>query len=237
MTREIPGNTSPGAYAEYCSVRTDMLRRIPESVSDLEGAMVEPLAVAMHSLNQADLQPGERLLVIGGGPIGILSAKCAALKNIEAVALSEVSEQRLAAAEKMSEIDMIFRATEKGISRKMVEFSGGGFDAVIESSGSEAGIGTALRVLKPRGRLVLTGISMLPQQVTTMLVIAKEIKMMGAYAYHPSEVEECIELIAHKKLNVADMGLKRISLEQVPSAIEELASGKAEALKYVIVYK
>lgn len=237
MTREIPGNTSPGAYAEYCSIRTDMLRRIPESVSDVEGAMVEPLAVAMHSVNQADLQPGERLLIIGGGPIGILSAKCAALKNIEAVALSEVSEQRLAAAEKMREIEIVFQAKEKGITRKLLEFAGGGFDAVIESSGSEAGIGTALRVLKPRGRLILTGISMQPQKIATVLAIAKEIEIKGAYAYHPSEIEECIELIAHRKVNVTDMGLKQISMEEVPSVIGELMSGKAEALKYVIVHK
>ena len=74
MLAAAPGLTAPGAYAQFFASRPDMVRKLPDTVSDVEAALIEPTAVALHAIRLAGLKPGDKVLVTGGGIIGLLSA-------------------------------------------------------------------------------------------------------------------------------------------------------------------
>ena len=112
--------------------------------------------------------------------------------------------------------------------------SAGGFDAVIETSAAEAGIGTAVAALKPRGRLVLAGISFKPQAVPTLAIVVKEISLKASYAYLADEFDVALEFMANKRLNAAPLVSRIVTLDEVPEAFDQLAEGASETMKMVI---
>ena len=86
--------TNPGALAPKMAIRPDMVLKVPDSVSDDEVAMVEPSAVGLHAVHLADIKIGEKVLVIGGGIIGLVSAMFAKMEGASYVALSETNDAR-----------------------------------------------------------------------------------------------------------------------------------------------
>ena len=86
--------TNPGALAKETKVRPDMVIKLPDTVSDDEGAMVEPTAVGLHAIHLADIKVGAKVLVIGGGIIGLVSAMFAKMEGASYVALSETNKAR-----------------------------------------------------------------------------------------------------------------------------------------------
>ena len=86
---------NPGALSGTISVRPDMVLKLPDNIKDEEGAMVEPTAVGLHTVHLADIRVGDRVLIVGGGIIGLVSAMFAKLEGASFVAVSETNEARV----------------------------------------------------------------------------------------------------------------------------------------------
>jgi threonine dehydrogenase-like Zn-dependent dehydrogenase len=234
MKREIPGNNSPGAFAEYVSIRPDMVRKLPDSVSDKEGALVEPAAVALHAVRQSGLGPGDRVLITGGGPIGLLCAAWARTGGASRVALTEVDHFRRAFAMETGDVDEAFDAGATELHKMLKKYSKGGFDTAIETSASDAGIHAAMSALRPRGRLVLAGINFNNQQVPTLLYAVKELDQVGSFAYLPEEFDMCIQYLAEEKLNIKKMITQEIRFEKTQEVFEEMAQRTGGHIKIIL---
>ena len=225
--------TNSGGFAEYSSCRSDMVKRIPDNVSYDEACMVEPSAVSLHALNLADVKVGDRVLIIGGGIIGLMAAEFAKLDGASYVGLVEVNSQRGNKALKYGKVDEYFDARDEKVLEKLMIASNGGFDKVIECCGNEAAVSESIMAVKPGGTIVLVGVSTVPVNVPLVMSVMKEVKMLGAIAYTVKEFEDCLRLISEKVIDVAKYIDARVGLEKAQESFERLTNGKDEAIKII----
>ncbi|MCX8124202.1 MAG: alcohol dehydrogenase catalytic domain-containing protein [Spirochaetes bacterium] len=232
--RNIIGNNVHGAYAEYVCVRPDMVRKLPEAIDDKEGALIEPAAVALHAIHQAHIQKEDRVLVIGGGPIGLLCALWAKAYGAVCVVVVEIDQFRKSFAEGFPAIDAVIDANDPDMRKKLKLISDGGFTVAMETSATDAGIHTATMALTPKGRLVLAGINFQNQSVPTLLLIAKEIIQIGSMGYTVSEFDSVIEACENKVLAIAPLVTHTVMLDQLPYTMTKLYNKSIDAIKIVV---
>ncbi len=225
---------NPGGLTSRILVREDMVLRLPDEVSFEEGAMVEPTAVALHAVHLADIQVGAKVLVIGGGIIGLVSALLAKKEGASYVALSETNEARGKKALSLGVADEFFDAKDEKVVEEMVERTEGGFDIVIECCGNSPAVSSALMAVKPGGCVVLVGVSLGPVTIPTVLGVMRELTIKGAIAYTKEEFASVISLIAEKQIDVMPFVDEEIGLDEVQTAYEKLTSGTTAEVKILV---
>lgn len=225
---------NPGGLTSRILVREDMVLRLPDEVSFEEGAMVEPTAVALHAVHLADIQVGAKVLVIGGGIIGLVSALLAKKEGASYVALSETNEARGKKALSLGVADEFFDAKDEKAVEEMVERTEGGFDIVIECCGNSPAVSSALMAVKPGGCVVLVGVSLGPVTIPTVLGVMRELTIKGAIAYTKEEFASVISLIAEKQIDVMPFVDEEIGLDEVQTAYEKLTSGTTAEVKILV---
>lgn len=225
---------NPGGLTSRILVREDMVLQLPDEVSFEEGAMVEPTAVALHAVHLADIQVGAKVLVIGGGIIGLVSALLAKKEGASYVALSETNEARGKKALSLGVADEFFDAKDEKAVEEMVERTEGGFDIVIECCGNSPAVSSALMAVKPGGCVVLVGVSLGPVTIPTVLGVMRELTIKGAIAYTKEEFASVISLIAEKQIDVMPFVDEEIGLDEVQTAYEKLTSGTTAEVKILV---
>jgi L-iditol 2-dehydrogenase len=229
----IMGAGFPGAFAEYFLARPDMVRKLPDNIDDETATMIEPAAVALRAVYQAKIKPGDKVLITGGGIIGLLCANWARQAGASFIALTEVNQLRLNYAKKMGEADLVLDGRDENLIPKLMEASGGGFDVALECTGVTPGIDTSILTVKPSKRIVLVGVSFVPVAVSTFMVFLKELELKGTAAY-TDEFDICMDLIAKGKIKVKKYISDTVSMDGVQDAFERLSSGKTEDVKILI---
>lgn len=148
-----------GALCEYMAVHAGFCFPVPEGMSAAVAAMIEPLAVAVHTVELAGLKPGETAAVLGLGPIGLLTAQVAKLAGVSVLYGTDLHDYRLEAGRAYG-VDLAFNAGEEDtVGVIMEETRGRGVDVAFDCARSSLTPGLAIRVTRPAGRCVLTGIS------------------------------------------------------------------------------
>lgn len=226
--------TNPGAYAEYMAIRPDMVRKVPKSISDEEVAMVEPSAVALHAVHVGNVEIGDKVLVVGGGIIGLMCAEIAKLQGASMVVMTETNSARGEFAVKAKAVDAWFNALDKDVQAKLREQSNGGFDVVFDCCGNSPAITSAIQACKAGGSVVLVGVSLGAVTVPLTISVMAEQKLLGAIAYTEKEFDECISLIAKKRLNVKKYISKVVGLHAGQKSFETLTSGKDGDIKIIL---
>lgn len=225
--------TNPGGYAEFSSCRSDMIKKIPNGVSNEEACMVEPSAVSLHAVNLASIKIGEKVLIIGGGIIGLMAAEFAKLNGASYVALLETNPKRGKKSIKYGKVDEYYNALEEGIIEKLFTKTQGGFDKVIECCGNGPAVSEAIMAVKPGGKIILVGVSLEPISIPTVVTVMREVDMQGAIAYTEEEFEKCLELIDKKIINVKKYIDDIVPLEKAQKSFERLTSGQDDAIKII----
>ena len=204
--------TNSGGLAEYLSCRSDMVKKIPDKVTFQDATLVEPSAVSLHAINLANIKVGDKVLIIGGGIIGLMAAEFAKLNGASYIALMETNMKRARKALKYGVINEIFNASDTNVISKALKKTNGGYDKVIECCGNQYAVSEAIMSVKPGGTIVLVGVSMIPISVPMVASVMREVTMKGAIAYTEAEFETCIELIEKKIINVHKYIDKRVNL-------------------------
>ncbi len=226
--------TNPGGYAEYTGCRPDMVRKIPSNVSFDAACMVEPSAVGLHAVNLANIKIGDRVLIVGGGIIGLMAAEFAKMAGASYIAILETNKKRGKKAVGYGKINEYYDATKADTIDKLITKTNGGFDVVIECCGNSPAVSEALMAIKPGGTVVLVGVSMEAISIPSIVGVMREVTMQGAIAYTPHEFDTCLKLIADKKINVTKYIDDLVPLEAVQDSFERITSGKDAAVKIVI---
>lgn len=224
---------NPGGYAEFTSCRPDMIRKLPGNVSYDAACMVEPSAVSLHAINLADIKINDKVLIIGGGIIGLMSAEFAKMNGASYIAILETNKKRGRKAISYGKVNEYYDALDKKSIPKLLEKTGGGFDKVIECCGASPAVEEAYLCVKPGGTVVLVGVSLDAVSAHNIVAVTKEAKLLGAIAYTEREFDSVIELISNKKINVLKYIDDFIKLEDAQNAFERLTSGKDSAVKIV----
>lgn len=225
---------NPGGLTNRIAVRPDMVLKLPDNVTDEEGAMIEPTAVGLHAVHLADIRVGNKVLVVGGGIIGLVSAMFAKLEGAEFVAISETNEARGKKSVKLKVADEWFNAKDENFLKNVFSKVPGGFDIVIDCSGNTKAVESELMTVKPGGTIVLVGVSPKPIEFASVIAVMKELTIKGAIAYTKEEFKNCISLIANKKIDVMKFVDDIVPLEDTQKAYERLTSGNDDAVKIMV---
>ncbi len=225
---------NPGGLAPKITLRPDMVMKVPDTMSDEEGAMVEPTAVGLHAIHLADIKVGDKVLVVGGGIIGLVSAMFAKKEGASLVAVSETNPLRGKKAINLQVADKYYDATSQDFLTQVMQDTQGGFDIVIECCGNAPAVTSAIMATRPGGLIVLVGVATEPIAIPTVMAVMSEVTMKGAIAYTKEEFQTCIDLIANKQIDVMKFVDDIVGLDDVQHAYERLASGKDSAVKILV---
>ena len=229
------GLFSDGAFADYVCVKNAVLGgnvfSLPDAVSDEEGAMVEPLAVALHSVNRAKLDKGDRVIVTGAGTIGLSVLLVLKARGIEQVMMADMSPVRLALAEQLgamtvniAEHSLRQRAEQQfGVADGLVPAPA--VDVIIDCTGSQAALQDAIDCVQVSGKIVIVGTYSGPVTLDLTLALAKELDIITSLAYG-DEFGEALELISAKELDVTSLISHRFPLAEIDRAFIQQANSE-----------
>ncbi|RVT93827.1 zinc-dependent alcohol dehydrogenase [Sphingomonas crocodyli] len=214
----------PGAYAEYVAVDRHMLQRLPEGVSFIEGAMVEPLAVAHHAVEMAGVKSNSTVLIMGLGPIGAATALFARMKGARHVVVSEPSPVRRALAIDLGATAVIDPKSED-VSARFAAITGRAPEIVFECVGNPGLLKQAVGYAGVRGQVVVAGVCMGDDAINPLAALGKEVTIKFSQAYGEGDFAAVIDAIARRRIDVAPMHSRSVGFDAFPAAFEEL--GKA----------
>jgi 2-desacetyl-2-hydroxyethyl bacteriochlorophyllide A dehydrogenase len=225
------GIDSTGSMQTSWTVQARTLVHLPASLPIDLGALVEPTAVAVHDVGRATLLPGERTLVIGGGPVGLLIALVARTVGADVV-IAEVNPYRRNVASGLG-LRSLDPATADVAAFVADWTNAAGVDVAFEVSGTEAGVETAIQSLRVRGRLIVVGIHPKPALVNLHRVFWRELSIHGARVYERRDFEQAVALIASGAVPAQSLVSTVVPLSRAAEAFETLDAG-GEVLKVLI---
>lgn len=221
--RKLPKRYGPfatGGMAEYTLVPTDMLWRLPETVSYEVGAMVEPLHVAMQAVFLSNIMPGERAVILGPGPIGLLTLLSLKAAGVFVFMIGKaVDEQRLRLA-KMLGADVILNADEVEPVSSILDVRRDGVDSVFEATGVPATIQQGLNMVKKNGKLIAIGIHSSPASINMLDLVRSSKHLIGSYGGPLSVWTRELALLAQGLINPKPLVSHKLPLDKAESGFE-----------------
>jgi 2-desacetyl-2-hydroxyethyl bacteriochlorophyllide A dehydrogenase len=222
---------NPGAYAESVTVGESMLIPIPDALSFEHGALVEPLAVALHGIDVGEASPGDACVVIGAGPIGVMTALALKARGIDRVLVIERNERRRDRIRSLG-VDAIGL---EDVHVEVIESFGGDLpDVVLECAGNPAAPALAIELVRPRGIVVLLGVLEEPVEISQLVLMIKEAQLRASFAYRRESFDEAIALLAQGELPADRLITARAPLEQAQEMFERLEDPATEDIKILL---
>ena len=207
--------------------------KLPENVSFGEGAMIEPVAVGMHSVVKARPVIGDIAVVIGAGTIGMVTALCAIAGGCSRVIILDVVDEKLKLAESLGPITGV-NPKNADPTQKVKELTDGvGANIVFECSGNEKAASSAVDLLAPGGTLVHVGIPLSPIAYDVSKAISKEIRVENVFRYR-NVYPRAINLIASGKLNLKPLITDNFTFEESIKAFDFAVNMPAKSVKVQI---
>ena len=231
---DAPGITTAGAYAQYLQITAMMVRVLPESMSMEEAAMVEPAAVALHAVNLAGVAAGDKVLIVGGGIIGLLCAAWTRISGAAFIGLSEANAKRGQKALGFGDVDEVFDAIDPRLQKKLLTITCGGFNKVIECAGPAPAVKSAIGAAASGGIVVLAGINYNEVPVSTMRIAMKELHIKGSYGYNAEEFDMSLDYIVRRVLKTSRFVDDTVGLEGVQDAFIKLTDPAGDAVKIMM---
>lgn len=223
-----------GAFCEYVVMRSDLVFPIPDQMSYETAALIEPFSVGLHAVSRGNLQEGETVLILGMGPIGLMTAAAAKLHGAGTVIGVDLEDSRLEKAKEMGATHVINVRTDS-VDDKIMEYTNRrGVDVAIETAGSPAALKSMISAVRRGGIAVIVGMS--PEDESPLniaQIINKEIDVKGVFRYHHT-YPRAIELLASGKVNIERMITDSYELEQAEEAFEKSIHDKRNTLKMMI---
>ncbi|OZJ05556.1 hypothetical protein BZG36_01692 [Bifiguratus adelaidae] len=242
-----------GTLCNYYLHAADYCHKLPDTVSLEEGALIEPLSVAVHACGRAGVKPGDRVLVFGAGPVGLLCGAMAKASGARAVGIADIVESRLNFAKSYCNAStFVLPLTNKGeanidYSRRQSELLrnalmsipehgglGGLPDVVIDATGAETCVQMGMLVAKNGGVVVLVGMGSSLQQVPIAEASGREVDVRGIFRYC-NTYPRAIELLASGAIDVKPLITHKYALDDSIAAFEHVRTGKDGAIKVQIV--
>lgn len=226
-----------GGMAEQSVVPEENLARLPDAVSDEQGAMIEPAAVAVHAVDKGRVAAGNSVLVTGAGPIGALVCLAASAAGATTILVSEPNPARRERVMQLGCVTEAFDPASPSAAAAIAAHTEGGHgvDVAIECVGNDAALATCIGLVRKRGTIVQVGLLVKPGLVDVSALVTKDITLEGSWCYETTMWPRVIGLVASGKLPVERAISARIGLDDaVRHGFEVLTAPNAAALKILI---
>src|SRR5699024_5386744 len=223
------GLADDGGFAEYCVLDEKYVHQIPDNMSLEQAALVEPTAVTHRGVEVAGVRPGDKVLITGAGPIGLLTALCARAAGATEVYISDVSKERLELAESFGFATPLNPTEEDVVARIMKDTNNTGVDVAIECAGVQATFDTCLSALKITGTVCLVAIFAEDPKLTTFQALVKEAKIKSSLAY-ANNYDRVMDLIVSGQVPSEKVITNKIKLDDiVDGGFELLLNDKSQS--------
>ena len=219
------GIDSQGALQGLWNVKSSWLLQLPKDISLIDAALIEPVAVAVHDVRRAELKPGEKIVIIGGGPIGILIATVAREFGAK-ILLAVIDPNRRKIAEEIG-FNTINPSAGNFVERIIEWTNGAGADVIFEVSGAATAVLQATDIARVRGRIVIVAIHSTPRDVNLHRVFMRELTIIGVRVYEKKDFELAIQYVNDGKIPCSQLISKVVPIAEISEAVMALESGKA----------
>ncbi|WP_323706116.1 2,3-butanediol dehydrogenase [Mammaliicoccus sciuri] len=223
------GLGSDGGFAEFTNVPEENVYELPDNVSDKEGALVEPTAVAVQAIKEGNVLFGDTVAIFGAGPIGLLTIIAAKAAGASKIFVFDLSEERLNKAKAVGATHTI-NSRESDPSDIISKYTDNGVDVSFEIAGVAQTLKSAIDVTKARGIVVIVSIFGHPIEWNPMQLTNTGVKLTSTIAYTPTTFQQTIDLINEGNLKVKDVITDEIELNDiVESGFEQLVNDKSQS--------
>lgn len=223
-----------GVFQEYVAHEADLCFKLPENVSTLEGALIEPLAVGFHAANQGGAHAGQTAVVMGAGCIGLVSMMALKAEGVSKVYVVDIMENRLEKALELG-ADGVINGKEKDAVEAVRELTGGrGCDLVIETAGTEFTTRQCIHMTKKGATIVLVGYSKSGEMTLPMsLALDKELTFKTVFRYRHI-YPMAIQAVAAGKVNLKGIVTDIFDFDDIQNAMDRSVADKANIVKAVV---
>lgn len=232
-----------GAYAEYITIPARMVQKnvykLPDHITFQEAAITEPLGTAVHAIRRSRIQPGDQVVVLGSGPLGLMLARVAVLRGGRVLLSGEITPERKRVAEDFGVLDFIdIRdvADPKERAEMVKEWSDGkrGVDVAIEAAGFPSAWEEAMQMIRKAGTVIFHGG---PKGGTTVTVDTHtmhygEHTLIGVYHQDPDDFQRSVQLVFSRLVDGRKFVTETMPLSQVITAFERVR--RFEGIKFAI---
>ena len=209
-----------GGYAEYAVTRPNQCIKLGTDVSLADGAIIEPLAVALHGVNLSGLKAGDKALVLGAGPIGLAVAFWAKRFGAAKVAVQDIAEfQRQRALDMGADAFVVDPQDPVGSAERGL---GGKADIVFECVGIPGLIAQAVEKVRPRGTILLLGLCTRPDTFNSFAMLSKEVRLVTSAFFTAPEYQASLDALAEGAMEPRLLVTDTISLMETPEVFESL---------------
>ena len=212
----------PGAYGQYVVMSGPMLLKVPDGLPDVTAATTEPCAVGLHAARQAEMQPGETAIVMGAGPIGLMTVIWLKQEGVPHVTVSDYAPARRELAAKLG-ADLVVDPGSQDLAAAHLEATGKAAPVVFECVGVEGTLHQAMQLVDRGGRVVVVGVCMKEDRIHPMVGINKQLTLKFVLGYTPAEYAEALTALGDKTVDTSPMVTRTVSLDELPAAFESLA--------------
>lgn len=211
---KLTGAQRPGAYADYVAVSAAGSFRLPDGLTDDVGALVEPLAVAHHALDRTPREPGEPVLVLGAGPVGLAVALWAHALGARQVVVSDPVANRRALAETVGAVAV--DPTGQNLAEAFAAATGGPPRVVVECVGRPGVIQQATEIAAPDGHLTLVGACTAPDTFSPIVATSKELTLRFVVYYRRRDFSQTLAFLSAGRLDPRPLVTGHVGLDELP---------------------
>lgn len=219
-----------GTLAKYYVLPEDFCYKLPEHISLQEGALMEPLGVAVHIVKQAQISPGQSVVVFGAGPVGLLCCAVATAFGASKVVAVDIQQSRLDFARQYATTSTFLPAKVAAIENaerlKQENDLGSGADVAIDASGAEPSVHTGIHVLRNGGTYVQGGMGRSEIHFPIMAACSKELTLKGSFRYGSGDYKLAVHLVSSGKVDVKRLITGTVKFEDAEQAFKEVRAGK-----------
>ena len=219
-----------GTLAKYYTLPEDFCYKLADSMSLEEGALMEPLGVGVHLVRQAGVKPGDHIVVFGAGPVGLLCCSVARAYGASKIISVDINEERLTFAKAYAATHTVVSQKESAqdAAARIIAIGdlGHGADAIIDATGAEPCIQTAMHALRTGGTYVQGGMGKPDISFPIMAVCTKELNVKGSFRYGSGDYATAVKLIADGRVSVKELITGTVNFKDAEQAFHAVKDGK-----------
>ena len=217
----------PGAYAEYCRIGGHEAFRLPNNVTFEQAALVEPCAVGLNAVRRANLKPGDTVLIIGAGPVGLSVALWCRFFGAQEILVSDLVFERAKSSLKFGATNII-DASESEATGKVEEILGERPKVVFDCVGLPGSLQISIDYASMDGRVVVAGLCMAADSLLPTKALTKELDIIFAFIYLQKDFSTVLDLLGSNRFDCSNMVSDRIDINNFPDAFEDLKTPKQQ---------
>lgn len=225
-----------GVFQEYVAFPADLCFKLPENVSTLEGALMEPFAVGFHAAMQGEARVGKQVLIMGAGCIGLVSMLACKTMGVSEITMVDMEEKRLSKAKELGATHTIL-ASDPQMQEKLRSIGGQGFDVVIETAGSPQTAKQSIYYSKKGANVVFVGYSRDEEILFPMnAALDKELTLKTVFRYR-NHYPTIIQAVATGNIPLKDIVSAVYPFDKIKQALDDSIHLKKDIVKAVIKIK